>query len=65
MLKSSMRFQPSIVSSWNITLGVTVTFSLGSKRMAQRAPVRSPEFTFSSTLRSGCTASMKPPKVVW
>ena len=43
---------------------MTVTFCDGSKRRAQRAPVRSPALTSSSTLRSGCTASMKPPNVV-
>ena len=43
---------------------MTVTFCDGSKRRAQRAPVRAPEFTFSSTLRSGCTASMKPARAV-
>jgi len=45
--------------------GVTTTLSFGSNRSAQRAPVRSPEFTSSFTERSGCTASMKPPNVVW
>ena len=64
MLYASIRFQPSIETSWYMTRGVIESLSFGCTRTATRAPVRRPPFTSSSTLPSGCTASMKPPSTV-